>query len=292
MTRKRNIIGLAVAVVLLAGPGIYWLRPSEPSYQGKSLSQWLAGFTLTDYFSHNTNAPSMVASHAMGVKALPFLLYTVVYEEPRWKQSLRRWTHGKISLPPQPSYYYDNKLAAACAINVLGPAAGAALPTLTNCFWRGGSNSFYAALALAGIGHEGAEVLMQGSTNQNLRLRSYSAEALGFVQSDTDEAVTTLVKLLDEENLEYGSIAANSLGRLHHQPNLSIPALMKHLDSSKSSLRSFCVYAIGNFGAEAKMAIPALTKAMNDSNNCIRLDAKRVLEAIDPSAAKNPVDSK
>ena len=58
---------VAAAIVILV-VGIYALRPREPSYQGKSLSDWV------DLLYSTNHTQAMNSIGAIGPKAIPFLL--------------------------------------------------------------------------------------------------------------------------------------------------------------------------------------------------------------------------
>src|SRR5216117_4029967 len=67
MKRGRVIVLCVAAAIVILVVGIYALRPREPSYQGKSLSEWVDLL----YTPNHTQAMNSIA--AIGPKAIPFL---------------------------------------------------------------------------------------------------------------------------------------------------------------------------------------------------------------------------
>jgi hypothetical protein len=71
MGKKRRILFSALLVMLLGSFAWWLLLPSEPFYQGKSLSAWLEDYVSTNGW--NPNAETDEAVRNMGTNAYPTL---------------------------------------------------------------------------------------------------------------------------------------------------------------------------------------------------------------------------
>src|SRR5437016_3504256 len=76
MKRGRVIAVFVTAAIIVAVLGSYALRPREPSYQGKSLSEWVDLL----YTTNHTQAMNSIG--AIGPKAIPFLFEQARHEDP------------------------------------------------------------------------------------------------------------------------------------------------------------------------------------------------------------------
>lgn len=302
--------------VLLVGGGTVVIKqtyfPTEPSYQGRTLSEWLVD---VDYPQPpQKRALAGEAIRQMGKKTLPFLLAT--FSKPDSKDAELR----------QVSWAFD----------ALGPIAKSAIPKLELLQDR---YPGYVPSALAGIGPDAVPVLLHSLTNDNFWVRDNTAAALanaiyqGKISSDTlKAALPTALNNLEYTNATNHLFEANTrwraaglLSALRREPDESIPALVKCMDESldkgefsvagecATALSSFekaalpalpslircldktsepstnlsmlscamyCSMALGNLGREARPAVPALTKAANSTNNSLNLIATQALKRI------------
>src|SRR2546421_1029353 len=78
-SRKRRWLVGAAVVVLAIGIARWWTHESEPSWEGKPLSEWL---TLCSEVSDEEEAAAAANGlRAIGTNALPTLLSWMQYEE-------------------------------------------------------------------------------------------------------------------------------------------------------------------------------------------------------------------
>lgn len=131
MTRRRRLLFILLGCVAAITLAIFlWPREREPEYKGVPLSAWLErGLRDPDF------APAL--KH-MGTNALPFLIRTLKYEEPRCRTWLRnttsnwpRWLvhnqFGNWLLGYTQSVY---EAGTPIAFGILGPDADPALDEL------------------------------------------------------------------------------------------------------------------------------------------------------------------
>lgn len=280
MTRMRWAVAVGLFGILAAGLILISFGPKEPGYNGRSLSSWL------DEWGQSYNDPTnhaAIAIRAIGSNGVPILLANLTNGVS--SNDFQFWNVVGKAIPKEWSPLDRNRsrsVTAAHAINLVGVEAKSAFPTLTNLLTVRG-HSLTAAIALAGMGHEGVAVLLQAVTNQDYVLRSSAVLALGGVRSDFDKVVPALIEELkhDEISLLRG-VAAADLIELHKQPDLVVPAFSEFLASPDASKRAWGATLLKGFGADAKAAIPLLLKARSDEDPDVRKAAEEALVKIAP----------
>ncbi len=277
----------ALLGIAITGMALWDLRPREPSYHGRSLSSWLKEWDNSYYDRTNSAA---IAIRAIGSNGVPILLARLSKETS--PSELKFWRFAWNAVPDKLNPVLRNSgraLEAAEAINFLGGEARSAFPSLTN-LWSRRPHRLTAAIALAGIGHDGISVLLQALTNQDWVIRFSAANALAEAGSDLDKVVPALVELVRirgngrEDSLVRGA-AGSSLVHLHKEPELVVPAFSEFLASPDAGMRAFGASLLGGMGADAKSAVPLLVRACTDEDADVREAAQRALKNIAPDAA-------
>ena len=94
MLRRKGIILLTSAIVVVGFCFVlFGDRESQPQYQGRSLSSWLA---IYDDLDPTTFEQAEEAIQQIGTNALPYLLRWIQYEPPAWRTSLRDGVPSRI----------------------------------------------------------------------------------------------------------------------------------------------------------------------------------------------------
>ena len=70
--KKKGILFIALLLLLIAGLAIHWLRPKEPSYQGKTLTKWLRKYEASRTLSEMDETGRAI--NAIGTNGIPTLL--------------------------------------------------------------------------------------------------------------------------------------------------------------------------------------------------------------------------
>ena len=98
--------------------------------------------------------------------------------------------------------------------------------------------------------------------------RIHAVVALGKMGEDAKEAVSDLIKMLEEEPSKTGPLrfhAATALGKIGSEAKRAVPALVKLLnDKNAGPGRRTVVVALGEMGPSAKSAVAALKEAQSD----------------------------
>ena len=261
---------VSIGILLVAGTGAVIVKntyfPSEPSYQGRSLSEWLVDVGNTHYY----NAPGKAVKAAeairkMGTKTLPFLLADL--DDVRYK----RYSRKQDKRTPD-----QRNSQATWAFDALGSVGKPAIPELTRILKQ---NPGYVPGALAGIGRDALSELLDALTNEDFFVRdntaAHLANAIYSGKITPDEAKAALPIAIN--NLTYDntnslfrintrSRAAGLLDALKLKPDISVPALLnclqESMDETNYTVAAECALALSRFGSDAQPAIPSMIKSM------------------------------
>jgi RNA polymerase sigma factor (sigma-70 family) len=253
-TKAKTVIG--VGILLVAGVGTVVVKnnyfPSEPSYQGKRLSEWLADIDYGQPQQKRDKAGE--AMRKMGAKTLPFLLADLADEKVK-----------------------DNRYSQATwAFDALGSIGKPAIPKLTKLLKQ---NPGYVPGALAGIGRDALPELLNALTNEDFFVRDNAAAYLGNAiysgKITSDEASPAFTIAIN--NLTYTSTnelfrentrwrAAGLLGAFGLHPDVAVPALIQGMDNTNPSVVAECAASLGKFGPDAAPAVPKMIQGLHNSN--------------------------
>ena len=219
-------------VIWFASVGVLATPSAEPSYQGKSLSEWIL---LSDPVGGDIAAPkdwnALPAVRAMGAEAIPWLL--------RWIRSDQ----------PETAHLGIRGLA------LLGTAGSRAIPELARLSsnWQTSSAWSNAISGLEVLGNAGFPYLLAAATNpaapwelrlkavQSLRHLGAHMNGLGYLAAlgtNAALAVPVLIRCAQDPDCPVAAEAAGALGDYTIEPGLSVPALAAVLQSRTNSARS------------------------------------------------------
>ena len=124
-------LSIALLVLLLAGLavaiGSRFYR-SEPEYQGKKLTAWLAEVQNRDDWQFADQEKVRQAVKQFGTNAIPFLVETLEAEDAEVKQKIGVWLHDKLGLKINFQSPSEIRERARFGFLVLGRAAEPAIP--------------------------------------------------------------------------------------------------------------------------------------------------------------------
>lgn len=170
--------------------------PNEPSYQGRSLAEWLK--MRHDFCELSTNAVD--ALRQMGTNVIPALLARLAYKDPVFNL-----------------YDYDVSMEAVGALISLREQAKPALPALSDLMDGDDQDLVLRAmLASLGTGADAVPCLMKGLTNRFPDVRGEAANYLTGEWSaqfpeQRKQAIPVLVKLLNDPDENVRMNATNAL---------------------------------------------------------------------------------
>jgi RNA polymerase sigma factor (sigma-70 family) len=280
-TKAKTAIVIGAGFLLVAGTGAVFVEAkvsrSEPSYQGRRLTEWLADVDYGQPQDKRQKAGNAIRQ--MGARTLPFLLADL--DDARFKTYAR--PHDRRTTD-------DRYRQATWAYDALGPLGKSSIPELARLLEQ---DPGYVPSALGGIGRDALPVLLNALTNQNFFVHDNAAAALANAifagKISPDEASDAFPIALSnltytDSNVMYQvntrDRAAWLLAALKQSPELAVPALTAGLKDPSGTVSADCAFALWNFGKEAKPAIPALTEAAASTNAQLSNMAKQALDII------------
>lgn len=249
-----------------------WI-PSEPVYQGKTLTSWLelSLWGTTEDSSEPNGASRAEAEEAIrhiGMKGIPFLLNLMSSEEPAIKPWFRTNTpsswHRKLGLE-QPYGDSTRKFLGANGLAVLGTNAGAAVPELMK--------------------------ILSLETSRNppdpdcIHLPFFVLTKIG---SDAVPAIPLLIECLTNATWEVRDNAAHTLSKMRQKPEVVVPALILFLKLKNQPDRigeEQTPVRLGLYGSDGSWATSALVSCLTNTDPVLRGAATNMLRQIDPLAA-------
>ena len=169
------LAAVVLSVVLLFGAN-YFRRPapSEPVYQGKTLTYW-----LSDFWPGRNPTPEKVeqdnlAVCQIGINAIPILLQWIFVKDGFFKQKMVTWISRHPRVPFRLESDVDKNMLAVSGFRILGKStAGPAVPALVEIVRTGGgkktsgyNNVTFPMWALADLDPEAAtKARIQFGTN-------------------------------------------------------------------------------------------------------------------------------
>ena len=282
-TRRRFIV-LAGAVVVICGfvVALTWANP-EPSYQGRSLNQWLAAL---DNPTNTTYDQIGEALRGMGAQAAVRLVPMVEASDSRlkwWLIGLAGKLHFK-KIPFTLAAFQSSR--AEKAFEIMGEKAIAAAPGLVSILIRRASDpnidpSQRAFRALVCLGPGAIPDLRPALCSPNSQARDLAISVLasyGF--SPTPETTPDLLKLLDDANPLVKAAGITALGMVHRDPETVIPRIEVILGDANPEVRQQAAIALGRFGREASNSVAALRRACSDPASQVGKAAEHALAEI------------
>ncbi len=275
---------LPLIFLFLALLGVSWLllhEPAEPSYQGKTLSQWL------DEDRAHSDEPSQ-AIRAMGVKSVPFLLDMLEVHDWPLKLKFYEWTKSP-RLDQSRRAMTVQHYQASYGFKVLGPIAKPAIPQLAE-FLANSREPRFEAYALHFIGPDAIGVLTNALTSPKASVREAAAAALGNYAKDSDatqgkvaaQIIPVLIGRAHDPDGMARSSACVSLMSFEKAPEIAVPLLVPLVADKDKNARFFALLALPSFASGAKSAVPALFNALHDPDQEIRENAIDALACIIP----------
>ena len=267
--------------------------PEEPSYQGKSLSQWIRG---VEYVNRNPSEEMRRALLAMGEPAVKRLMAILQKHDSILKRKFLDYASKHVEL--QNRYVATRKVVpedvyhaeAATALGEMGPVAKDAVAALEMACQDGNFDvASRAKAALIKIRQESIEAALVELANPRSTNWSRLAWMVKYLGTNGEPAVPLLVRALEDTNSGVRQTAAFALGGISSDPEASVPPLLEHLKDSDPAVRRYAVDAVINFKSAKQLIVPALVNSMRDKDLNTWLGASYGLEKLLTSDEKEKV---
>jgi HEAT repeat protein len=319
MKQQTRILLFIAAGVLLLAFGRFVLRPHEPSYQGRTLTEWLQKTEAQYYYFPDSESVSAIRH--IGSKAVPTLLSYASAKDSQLKKSILKWNTGhpdfslrvypetakhnfaergffilgpdaKIALPELIALLRDDdgeiRTIAAYCIGCIGPAARSAVPDLIKEFEReeSGTNNVYpAAYALGKIGpsaQASIPSLESGLTNNNFRCRNASQTAL--INMHAISISPLLEKLNDTTNVNQWINAMMMAKQCGTNALPAVPLFISALNSTNGIIQSISLQVVGWLHLEPEPCVPAIVPLLSSKDDYMRQNAINALRGFGKTA--------
>jgi HEAT repeat protein len=176
--------------------------------------------------------------------------------------------------------------STAMKLAEFGPAAKEAVPALLAAM-RGTDSTLQAtaAYALWRVSNEAkdpvATLIAVLGDKDHKESRWEAALWLHKMGPPAKEAVPALCAALSDQDDRLRSKVAEALGAIHSQAELAVPALVKSLDDPDWLVRCYAGKALGEFGPEARKAVLPLSEALTDRDGHVKVAAALALWKIE-----------
>jgi hypothetical protein len=309
--RKRQVsVVILLAVLALIEVGFYYFDHREPSFEGKSLSEWVLIVHDERPNPEKENARSVVRQLAS--RSIPMLLRWL--REPDkpsleerisdmksrifgWLQTLHIMKmHIMTGYSTRPGHRIIAVLALA-DLDVEGRRA--VIPKLIRML--GDKNhkpdefseaAGAAYMALVRMAPESIDPLIGALSNQDFQVWALSAAALGNIGPDAKRAIPVLEKRLNDKDPRIRISTQGIIARVGGDPNKFVPILIHSLEEAKPDDLDYLLDTLSRYKEHGKPAVPILLTILsntpdstNPTNGMIRGEVIDALRQIDPEAA-------
>jgi len=287
MPRSGQALKMIALISFTLAVGICICLCGEPSYQGKSASEWL------DYWDI---AGANAAFKAMGTNAVPFLIKTLEEKPSKLAEAVDKALEahpGRIpasveKVLPKAHPVEARRDAAAFFLGELGPVAEAAIPTLfriccdTN---ENGRVQDQTWSALAKMGEKGIVLVpdyLRWLKGNDPELQVTGASLLGTVGPKAHLAVPELLKAAGGTNPSLARIAARALWKIDRQTNVALRIHTRDLQNTNTTWRQSAIISLREMGPAALEAAPQIEPFLRDPDDSMRRYAEKALGEIAP----------
>lgn len=281
---------MAIAISILM-----FVRPSEPSHQGKPLNEWLASFShsrVGDYYSDE----QVTAMRQMGKEAIPFVrseLSLPISNAKNRTPAVVRHIQFLLGIKPKPDPR-QRVINGLRAVTALGTNALPLAPELVRLLNRPedtgapnpGSVNRYAAVALAGLGAPGVTPLTNALASTNAEVSRAAAEVV--LELGAKDYATGGPKKV------YSFMPPDSRERFNAQTNAYLPTLIRALEDLQPSAnpnmyfrgtRTAAITVIQRLMPDPAQVLPTLVRNLKHPDASERSAAASVLGAYEGKAA-------
>ena len=299
MTKRRTIIALLAVVALVVGVLIS-SRTREPSYNGRTLSEWLEIYLTAEKATGTIRQNGRTAAEAVraiGTNALPFLLEWIRYEQNPWQRRLGKAIDAGFAPAALDRLTFSEQrmkrsATAGKGFRILGPDARLVLPDLLRMANDTNSplTADRACVAMSYLGSDVIPYVVEALTNANHPLHQQApsiAFEMGYLGTNAASLVPLLVQGTQDSSDYFAFRSIRALGSLQLSPEIAVPALTNGLRHSSPRIRMWAAVELKAFKSAARPAVNALIAARSDPDYSVREAAKEALTEIAPEVLTN-----
>lgn len=279
---------VACGILALA---VLWqlLRDREPSYQGRTLSEWVE--QAGPAYLWNDSDEQVKAVRAIGTNAIPTILDWISYEPSPLRKKMAELAETlPFGIRPDSISFAEERADRAVTVfHILGPRAQAAIPELTRLALTAPDQrrAVRCIIALTHLGPEALPSALALVTNSPPHTRSYAILTLHAYGTNAAVAVPILVQYLSDKDNWIAEDAATTLGGFGSLRSVVIQSLTNAMRSLSTQARVRAVEIILQAKAPTSETVPALLPLLTDPEYTVRDATTNVLLEIAPELFTN-----
>jgi len=265
------ILGVLVWVIL---------RPDEPAYRGKRLSQWLDEYNRAGALEKTE--PISEAIRAIGTNSLPYLLANIKHVDSPIKARFFALV-GRQHILKLPFYGADPyRSTSILALHALGSQAAPLCPELLKVA-QNPTRHWWGMMSLLAIGTNALPTLAKACQSTNVQVRTEAA------------LMIAMMRAMPPPWFSWGWAKAPLNGRplfglgyaVSEEDVREMINLLKDPDPAvrRASADAIGLYTRPPYTGVAKAAVPSLIEALKDAETNVKSSAGETLRKIDPEAA-------
>jgi HEAT repeat protein len=290
-TQTKTFLFVTMGLLVLALVA-FTLRQTQPSYQRKSLGQW-----LDDCGSDRSEAQSTEAREAirkMGASAVPYLVRELRCHDSRLQLLASDVARRYLLIGSTFCPAAERRKRANVAFPAVAAVARPAIPNLIAALSdkdadvrMRAANCLEHVAYYAGDAEQAIPALICALRDRDMKVRRNAAHVFRHMTTAaTGPAVPVLLEIVASgDDLEVRGVATAALGKMRPVSQETVIGLRKALRDDAQPIRSLATQALGDIGAGAKEAVPDLLRLAKEDNDYIRQRAVEALSRIDPDAA-------
>jgi hypothetical protein len=244
-----------VVCAILVPAGILYSTHSEPTYQGKTVTQWLGmqRYCSVDGFQPGEpeTDPALVAIRQIGAPAAPVCVQYLVNarEPPRFIKALQDAIRPIRGNGPPADPNVSRWTCAAAALLYLGPKNG------------GGVDKVIDAILVAPAA------------------RPAAANAFFLIGTNEATILPALVAGLGDRRPRAREFCAEAIARMSHWAEAALPALMNLANDSNIVVRNYSIATLGTVGKDNPEVMQFLQHVMTTTTNSdVLANTSRILQ--------------
>jgi HEAT repeat protein len=266
--------------LLVLWAGTSHAADKEPSYQGRTLTEWTRDIDPHVAVLVGHEPPAWTAISRIGTNAIPTLLRWMAEKDPPEPQK----THLA------PCYTLVRSERAELAFHILGETARPAIPELTRLALttKDPERADRCINALAYIGPTTLPSFIKILTNGTDSARFSAMDWLPAVGTDYTPTMPALIQCLVGKDEDLGWKAASVLGEFGIPEPTVVPALTNALKTASPAARARIYRCLSWLKVPARAAVPAIRAGLSDSHGDVRTNATYAAQRIAPELLTHP----
>jgi hypothetical protein len=259
-----------------------------PSYDGRSLKEWLEIYEDSAFVSPNssTTRTAEAAVRKIGTNGVPAMLRWITYEPSPWRQFGDRIL---VHTPVIVRHVFrdrrsDELYAARDGFEILGPAATPAASELAHIM-RDPQAQLACSLvidALGAIGTNGLPFLLGEVEDTQAPGRWFAILRIARMQDkgiDVEQGASVLLQFVPSNGYFAGDAGYILVNLVEHSPS-GLSMVVSNLDSTNKMTQLGAIEILGAAGGKADGCAPDLRKLLSSADYNVRSAASNALENI------------